>query len=136
MLAPIDGAKPDVQTSSDAGIDVFGLDSCVGLSDGQYCGNNRLKGYPYKDDLVVCSNNKIYSVKTCTKGVGCIHLPDPFADECDECAGKANGYYCGRQLSGWKTENANVQVQCMNGSYTTLKICKTSCTNGATAVCN
>jgi hypothetical protein len=126
--APNDTKPPD------AGVDVLGLDACAGQLDGQYCGNNRLVGYPNKDDLVVCANGKIVSVRTCTKGVGCIHLPDPQADECDECQGRANGYYCGRQLTGWKAENANVQVRCMNGSEVSLKVC-TTCTNGSQTVC-
>lgn len=133
-VVTVDRIKAEAEASADAGVDVYSLDSCAGHVDGQYCGNNTLVGYPNKDDLVVCTDGKITSVRACSKGVGCIHLPDPHPDECDDCAGRVDGYYCGRQLTKWKPENANVQVRCMNGSEVGLKAC-TACTNGAKTVC-
>lgn len=132
-----DGEAPDVMTSADAGLDVYSLDSCaVQFDGGQFCGNNlqRDASYPYRDDLIVCVQGKIASVKSCSRGSGCIHFPNPHPDECDPCQDLPNKLYCGREIPGWRLENAASQIQCMNGAFVRLRQC-TTCTNGQQTLC-
>jgi hypothetical protein len=134
---------PDVEVV-DAGpsdapkdIDLAEVTSCVGMSSGLYCGNNQIKNYPgSKDDLVACDGGKVASVKACTTGVGCIHMPNPKPDQCDECARKpVGGFYCGRDMYQWVAENKDVRVQCMAGSTVDTTLCATCTSKDAASTC-
>ena len=55
-------------------------------------------------------------------------------DECDPCEDLPNKLYCGREIPGWRLENAAAQIQCMNGAFVRLRQC-TTCTNGQQTLC-
>jgi hypothetical protein len=118
------------------GCDVF-------VFDAQACASNAtLKNYPFTStltrDLVVCRNPSAFCVTHCT--TKCAALPSGFPDECDRCADKPSGKYCGREMGGWNTKNDDLLVQCSSGaiSTTTKPIdCGTGCvtTGNGTSHC-
>jgi hypothetical protein len=137
-----DSGGPDVKVVDAArDVDLDALASCAGKT-GTFCGNNQLDAYPFPDDLVVCDAGKVVKATPCTTGTKCIHLQNPHPDQCDECASKADGYYCGRDFSGWiKTgtdNNANIRVHCRSGGQDRIDYCQTTCTESTpgTAICN
>jgi hypothetical protein len=118
-------------------VDLAELSACVGMTNGLYCGNNQIRNYPgSKDDLVTCDGGKVVYVKSCTTGTGCVRMPNPKPDQCDECARKTqNGYYCGRDMFQWSTENANVRVQCQAGGVVDITACTTCTSKGNASTC-
>src|SRR6267142_2143736 len=105
---------------------------------GLYCATQpMLVGYQGdRDDLVQCLGGLVASAKKCDGGNGCLRMMDPLPDQCDECAKKANGTYCGRDMVGWRPENANVRVQCDNGAAVGILKCALGCqSQGTTSFC-
>lgn len=74
------------------------------------------------NDLVVCNGNKTAAcVQHCP--FGCAVTPDGFPDQCDDCQGRPNGYYCGRDLRGWELSNLDLAIECENGRAITIVPC-------------
>ncbi|GAC1540056.1 MAG: hypothetical protein NVS3B10_04740 [Polyangiales bacterium] len=134
-LDAADGAK-------DAGTDVRDAianpDACVGFPDGLYCGGDQIS-WPVasKDDLVTCKNHVVSNVRFCADIGGCIRMLNGFPDQCDECAKKVDGFYCGRDMGGWDTKNYNSLVHCQNKAAVSVMPCGTlTCTSsGAASSC-
>jgi hypothetical protein len=125
---------------SDAGPDTSDAlanpDACKGKLDGKYCGGNTIVWPGDKDDLVTCKASLVSSVRQCSSGVGCIRMLNGFPDQCDECATKADGTYCGRDMTGWEAKNADTRVRCQNKAEVGLLLCANGCSSiGATSVC-
>jgi hypothetical protein len=139
----VDVGLPDADASAeaaDAGPDardaIANPTACDGKVNGRYCGGNQITWPPeLKDDLITCNDGGIASVRYCAQGVGCIAMANGLADECDECAGKADGQYCGRDMPGWSTSNMNQRVRCENGREVGLLLCITCKSNGAASAC-
>jgi hypothetical protein len=138
-----DALAPDVLVI-DAGSDVTAdavsdAKPCKDAADGFYCATQpKLVGYEGdRDDLVTCRMGEIFRVRLCDAGTGCIRMVDPYPDQCDECATKANGTYCGRDMPGWEAMNDNMRVRCGNGALVGILLCAAGCTsNGASSACN
>jgi len=138
---------PDVRVDSpvadgavDAGPDVRDAianpDACNGNPDGKYCGSNQIT-WPldHKDDLVTCKANRVSAVKVCLTGQGCLGMLDGYPDECDECAKKGDGTYCGRDLPGWDVKNAQQRIRCQGGRVVGSLLCTVCKSNGTSSVC-
>ncbi|MDB4947295.1 MAG: hypothetical protein JWP97_6829 [Labilithrix sp.] len=123
----VDGAAPGDATTN--------YDACVGRVDGFYCGGDKVT-WPVRDDLVTCEADKVADVRPCTTGQGCIAMLDGYPDECDECASKADGVYCGRDFAGWHKTNFNQRVRCQGGREVGLLLCGGTCkSNGGASSC-
>ncbi len=139
---------PDVRVDSDSGLDAPGdtarsdgrdatgnPDACKGHPDGKYCGGDQIT-WPSKEDLVTCKGGQILGVRFCATGQGCLQMLNGSPDECDECANKIDGMYCGRDLPGWDTSNAQFLLRCQTGRVVTLRPCPTTCKSaGVNSAC-
>lgn len=139
--ARVDASSPDASVG-DGGPDVArdaiaNPDACAGNQDGKYCAGNQISWETgNKDDLVTCKAKEVANVRLCKEGVGCIRMLNGFPDQCDECAPKADGTYCGRDMPGWEPENAETRVRCQNGAEVGLLLCANGCrSNGASSLC-
>lgn len=136
-----DGMSSDASTDApDASADASdaAANVCLSLPDGRYCGNNGPRGYTgSKDDLITCKGDAMARIDHCAEfGAGCKRMPTPYPDECDQCASKPDGYYCGRDMTGWSATNANVRVQCDAHAIVTTVVCPGTCaSNGSNATC-
>jgi hypothetical protein len=121
---------PDTSTAPDAG------DPCLGLASGMYCGEDGLKGYVGPPgDLVACDGGGVARVVACD--AGCLSMPNPFPDTCNECNGKPNGGYCGRDFPGFPARDADFFIQCQQGNAVQVVACAHGCgSNGAASACN
>ena len=134
-------AAPD-SAIGDAGADardaIANPDACANFPDGKYCGGNQIP-WPIanKDDLVTCKNRMVSNVRFCADLGGCIRMLNGYPDQCDECAKKADGLYCGRDMGGWEAKNFNSLVHCQNKAAVTVTPCGAQvCTsNGAASSC-
>jgi len=147
---PTTGNAPDVRVDAPASSDTDGAkdagardaianpDACVPLSDGLYCGGNQIS-WPVadKDDLITCKGHVVSNVRFCADLGGCIRMLNGYPDQCDECAKKADGFYCGRDMGGWETKNLNSLVHCQNKAAVSVMPCGgLACTsNGAASSC-
>jgi hypothetical protein len=136
--------RVDVSSAPDSGTDVgpdardalANPDACKGKLDGKYCGGNTIVWPGDKDDLVTCKANVVSDVRLCSSGVGCIRMLNGYPDQCDECGSKADGTYCGRDMTGWDPKNADTRVRCQNKAEVGLLLCAAGCSSiGATSVC-
>ena len=111
-------------------------DACKAAADGRYCGGDQI-GWPIerKDDLVTCKGKVVASVRLCKTGQGCVGMLDGYPDECDECAQKADGTYCGRDLPGWDAKNAQQRIRCQGGRVVGLLLCSVCKSNGGASTC-
>jgi hypothetical protein len=126
-------AHEDAGDAAEDATDLDALTACEGMASGLYCGNNQIKDYPgSKDDLVLCDGGKVWEVTHCDGGSGCIRMPNPQPDQCDECWRKADGFFCGRDMPGWTERNAKVRVQCMAGGQVGILVCATNCISDGT----
>ncbi len=138
-------AAPDVSipdAKADAGDtpDVLDADTpdvsalCKGKLNGFYCGYNGLNGLaPSPDDLVHCVDGGT-SLVLCD--AGCVGFPAGYPDRCSECTGKATGYYCGSQFTGYGIADKDVLLYCAGGKATVQMVCANGCAPGAaTASC-
>ena len=139
----VDGPGPDGSDGArDAGADardaIANPDACVNFPDGLYCGGNQIS-WPVanKDDLVTCKSHVVSNVRFCADIGGCIRMLNGFPDQCDECAKKADGLYCGRDMGGWEPKNLNSLVHCQNKAAVSVMPCGgLVCTsNGAASSC-
>jgi hypothetical protein len=137
----VDSAATDAtDASNDAGARdaIANPDACVGFPDGLYCGGDQIS-WPVanKDDLVTCKAHVVSSVLYCADIGGCIRMLNGYPDQCDECAKKADGFYCGRDMGGWETKNLNSLVHCQNKAAVSVMPCGALvCTsNGAASSC-
>jgi hypothetical protein len=133
------GAGPD--GAADAGPDVRDAianpEACKRNLDGKYCGGDQISWPGSKDDLVTCKGGVVQNVKFCATGIGCIRMLNGYPDQCDECATKTDGTYCGRDMPGWDAVNANFRVRCQNRAEVGLLLCNAAgCgSNGAASAC-
>ena len=152
VAATVDGAAPFLQETStdkdvtpDVSVVEAGADArdasanpaaCKANTDGKYCGGDQIV-WPAdrKDDLITCKSAAIASVRLCASGTGCISMRPGYPDECDECAKRADGTYCGRDLPGWDVKNANERVQCALGRKVANLLCTSCKSNGAASAC-
>jgi hypothetical protein len=134
-VAPEDDAGPieDSAAAVDATVDYS--NACVGKPDGKYCNGNKIVvDAGSRDDLVTCLNGMTVSAKLCTNG--CARMPSGFPDECDQCAGKTTGLYCGDDFFGWHPDNKNTRIRCDTGAIVGNLICTKGCTGtGPNASC-
>jgi hypothetical protein len=145
--APMVGNAPDVRVDApmpdgavrDAGPDardaIANPDACVSFPDGLYCGGNQIS-WPVadKDDLVTCKGRVVSNVRFCADIGGCIRMLNGFPDQCDECAKKTDGFYCGRDMGGWETKNLNSLVHCQNKAAVSVMPCGAQvCTSAGSA---
>jgi len=107
---------------------------CLGKTNGWRCGNNGLDDPLPDADLVYCSSGSIGSITLCD--AGCLHVVDPFPDSCNPCGGVANGDYCGRDLSGFNPDNADILIGCTGGQVGLQDACVHGCgSNGNMSSC-
>ncbi|MBX3202634.1 MAG: hypothetical protein KF894_31200 [Labilithrix sp.] len=127
-------AAPDVEEAgSDGGSfpppcdPTFPLDAvdCTGLQRATCASSTAFASYPAEgdraNDLVVCSGGRAVCVQHCPSG--CAVMPGGFPDQCSDCAGRSDGYYCGRDLRGWAPETFDLAVQCREGGTVRGAIC-------------
>jgi hypothetical protein len=129
--------EPDATQADDAAFTVDAKtysDACNGKPDSKYCnGTDIVVDGGGANDLVTCLGEKTVGAKACP--ASCKQMPAGSPDECDQCQGKANGFYCGDDFFGWHPDNANTRVQCANGTIAATVVC-TSCVGaGPNASC-
>jgi hypothetical protein len=106
---------------------------CKGLNAGSYCANDGPDAYAGpKSDLLNCDGGKIYAVKPCGDA-GCLAMPNPFPDCCNECPTKQNGTYCGRDFAGFPAANADILVGCQLGNAVQVFACPHGCKSSSNA---
>lgn len=137
-----DDATMDASPSKDAGMETTEEEAsevdtfapCLGKQ-GWYCGNNGLDDLLPDADLVYCNEaGAIGSLTVCD--AGCLHVVDPFPDSCNPCGGRSNGDYCGRDLSGFNPDNADILIGCTGGQVGLQDACAHGCgSNGNMAAC-
>jgi hypothetical protein len=117
----------------DAGADHYA--PCANLASGFYCADDGLHGYAGSpDDLVTCADGGIAKATFCDGG--CLPLPAPFPDACNPCPGNPDGTYCGRDLAGFPSTNADFLIQCQSGNVVQSVACAHGCkSDGTTASC-
>jgi hypothetical protein len=136
----VEANLPDASDAADAGRDardaLANPDACKGHIDGKYCGFDKIT-WPVerKDDLVTCKANLVSAVKLCGTGQGCLAMLDGYPDECDECAKKTDGTFCGRDFPGWDAKNAQQRIRCQGGRVVGSLLCTVCKSNGTTSVC-
>ncbi|HEX8794514.1 MAG TPA: hypothetical protein VF765_26395 [Polyangiaceae bacterium] len=132
MTPPPGDAGPDTEMVDVAEVDTFA--PCSGKQNGWYCGNNGLDDPLPDADLVYCDAGGIGSLTMCE--AGCLHVVDPFPDSCNPCGGQANGDYCGRDLSGFNPDNADILIGCTGGQVGLQDACVHGCgSNGKMSAC-
>ena len=136
--APTDARVADAGGDTGARDAIANPDACANAVDGKYCGGDQIP-WPVanKDDLVTCKSKVVSNVRLCADIGGCIRMLNGYPDQCDECAKKADGLYCGRDMGGWETKNLNSLVHCQNKAAVTVTPCGAQvCTsNGAASSC-
>jgi hypothetical protein len=129
--AAADTAKP----TADAGPDTYapcGPPPQPALATGYYCATDGLHGYSGSAaDLVYCLDGGIGKVTHCDGG--CLPLPAPFPDACNPCPGVPDGLYCGRDLPGFPTDNADFLIQCQTDNAVMTVACAHGCDSSGTA---
>jgi hypothetical protein len=79
-------------------------------------------GYDRTNDRVVCNGAPTpQCVEHCP--FGCAEMPPGYDDQCDDCNGRADGFYCGRDLRGWDPSGADLAVECVNGKTVKGSVC-------------
>ncbi|MGH7295653.1 MAG: hypothetical protein ACRELB_11995 [Polyangiaceae bacterium] len=128
---PVAEAAPNGDgAAGDAGVDQYA--PCKGLASGYYCATDGLNHYAGPVvDLVQCSDGGIAKVTSCDGG--CLSLPAPFPDACNPCPGHGDGLYCGRDLPGFPTVNADFLIQCQSGNVVQDVACAHGCKSSGTA---
>ena len=125
------GSTPDggplvpVTPACDTTYPLSAIKGCGSIAEGgQICADNpALTSYPTDrtNDVVTCSKTGATCVRHCT---ACAHLPSGFPDQCDQCAGKTDGKYCGTDM-GWQPENFRLLVTCTAGRMSAASACST-----------
>jgi hypothetical protein len=139
-FVPPDSSPPPPDAASDGRSDVR-VDApqcpnpCKNRGNGWYCGSDGLFCLAPADDLYHCVSDAPYDVTSCTQGAGCVQLPPQHPDTCDPCPGKADGFYCGRDLSNivphvpGDDKNDIYLFNCQGGRISLAsKACITDCT--------
>jgi hypothetical protein len=129
-FVPRDAAPP--APTCDLTFPLEQVTGCGSFAEGALvCATNTSIGYPSgrdrTNDLVTCTREggaRASCVKHCPSG--CAMLPSGFADQCDGCAGKPDGRYCGDQL-GWSFDHARLVVTCTGGRATAQTVCPSIC---------
>ena len=131
---PVDAGRDAEAAARDAIADPT---ACKTKPDGKYCAGNQIDwDGGNNDDLITCKAALVSAVRLCSQGTGCIAMLEGFPDECDECAKKTDGTYCGRDMPGWDAKNANQRVRCQNGRLVGLLLCANTCKSmGAASLC-
>jgi hypothetical protein len=115
------GLSPPDPSKCDLAFDRAAIKGCVAFQEnGQICGDNQgLTNYPGNQadrgkDVVTCSKTRgVICVQHCA--TKCAHLPEGFPDQCDLCAGRFDGMYCGLEMQGWPNNNFNLLIKCTAG---------------------
>lgn len=91
--------------------------SCAGFSRPN-CASQ--PGFNDEDEL-----NKVSDLVECKGGAnpdclrhcpnGCAQMPTGFPDQCDDCFGRADGFYCAKSLRNWLPETHGFAIRCVNG---------------------
>jgi len=139
--APTDASTDTASVGKDAGTGKDGGPApdhyapCADLASADYCADDGLHGYAGSpDDLVQCADGGIAKVTLCNGG--CLPLPAPFPDACNPCPGTPDGLYCGRDLAGFPSTNADFLIQCQSGNTVESVACAHGCkSDGTTASC-
>jgi hypothetical protein len=135
----IDGNGSDgaMDGGSDARDAIADPDACKGHVDGLYCSGDQIVWPGNKDDLITCKGQLVSNVRYCASGLGCIRMLNGYPDQCDECATKADGVYCGRDMPGWDPKNAIQRVRCQNKAEVGLLLCGAAgcLSNGPSSSC-
>lgn len=133
---------PDVRVDAPLPVDaardaIADPTACKTKPDGKYCAGNQIDwDGGNNDDLITCKAALVSAVRLCSQGTGCIAMLEGFPDECDECAKKTDGTYCGRDMPGWDAKNANQRVRCQNGRLVGLLLCANTCKSmGSASLC-
>jgi hypothetical protein len=123
---PESGSDTGSAPPKDATSTVDHYDPCQGLINGYYCANDGPKSFAGPmTDLIICEAGVIATAQMCPGA--CLKLPDPFPDACDPCPGVADGLYCGRDLAGFPSYNADFLIQCQSGSAVQQVACTHGC---------
>ena len=129
---PFDSGLPPTSESCDTSLNRAQVNGCDQFSvpDAQVCAHDSsLSPYPFTStverDLVTCNEGAATCIVHCA--TRCVGLPSGSPDQCDHCAGRTNGLYCGSELS-WVTKDSNLLVQCSSGAVATTPA-PTRCTN-------
>jgi hypothetical protein len=132
----VDSNVPDTADAAPPGDALANPDACKGHIDGKYCGNDMIT-WPleHKDDLVTCKASQVSVVKLCATGQGCLGMLNGFPDECDECAKKGDGTFCGRDFPGWDPKNAQQRIRCQSGRVVGSLLCTVCKSNGTNSAC-
>lgn len=121
--------RADARSVDDGGGEAYA--PCANLTAGEYCANDGLHGYAGSpDDLVRCADGGIDKVTPCDGG--CLAMPNPFPDACNPCVGRADASYCGRDLAGFPSKDADFLIQCQKGNVVQKVACAHGCNSSAT----
>jgi hypothetical protein len=135
---PYDSGPPPSSSGCDTSLNLTQVPGCNHFIAGaRACADNtNLQPYPFTTtkphDVVTCNGTNASCVQHCT--ALCAHMPSGFPDECDNCAGKVDGTYCGTEMGSWQTKNNNLLVQCRSGVFQTSPApinCINGCQSGA-----
>jgi len=78
--------------------------------------------FDHVNDLVDCNAaGQVVCVTHCAHG--CAVMPAGFSDACDDCNGRADGDYCGRDLKDYTPDDSDLAVQCVAGSAVAGHVC-------------
>ena len=122
--ARIDGDADDPEDDAPDNADHYA--PCASNANGYYCAMDGLHGYAGSpNDLVYCFDGGVDKVSDCD--AGCLALPSPFPDACNPCGGKPDGYYCGRDLAGFPSIDADFLLQCQTGNAVQKVACAHGC---------
>jgi hypothetical protein len=130
-----DGSRPHPDAEVDGDADVPDDDApttadryapCANNANGYYCATDGLHGYDGSaNDLVYCFDGGVGKITDCN--AGCLALPSPFPDACNPCGGKPDGYYCGRDLTGFPAIDADFLLQCQTDNAVQKVACAHGC---------
>ena len=73
-------------------------------------------------DLVDCNaQSKATCVRHCPRG--CAEMPAGFPDQCDDCFGRADGFYCAKSLRNWAPATHSFAIKCVGGKKVQASPC-------------
>ena len=125
--SPTDPCDRTLDLSRVKGCDTF-------VANAQVCADHpAFAPYPFTStrerDVVTCNKPDAICVEHCP--TACAHLPAGFPDDCDRCAGKPDGEYCGSEM-GWDARSYGLLVRCSAGRVAgTPTACAVGCITGA-----
>jgi hypothetical protein len=116
-------ASPPAMPACDTSFPLDEVEGCAVFNEGaQACADNSsFSAYPgdRSKDVVTCSKSGATCVRHCA---ACAHNPSGFPDQCDQCAGKLNGTYCGTDM-GWVSADFRLRVTCTDQRMSAVTAC-------------